>query len=103
MHRLTCPHCGPRDEAEFTYGGDAGVTRPDLPFGDPGEAAAFQAYVYTRANPAGWHAEWWHHVQGCRRWLKVRRHTVTHEIAAVVPADADLPPAPSGAPAEEGA
>lgn len=85
MHRIACPFCGERDEAEFRYRGDATVARPAA---DAGEAA-FVAYVYERGNPRGWHVEWWHHVFGCRRVLKVVRHTLTHEIAAVgLPGDA---------------
>jgi len=80
MLRISCPHCGLRDEIEFRYRGDATRTRPDLAAG-PG---AFGAYVFERANPRGWHAEWWLHVGGCRALLKVVRHTVTHEIAAVL-------------------
>jgi heterotetrameric sarcosine oxidase delta subunit len=80
--RITCPFCGPRDEAEFAYRGDATVTRPAP---DAGEAA-FAAYLYERANPKGWHVQWFQHAQGCRQWLKVERHTVTHEIRSVVAA-----------------
>ena len=43
----------------------------------------FYDYVYTRDNPMGWHIEWWHHVSGCRQWIKVLRNTATHEIKAV--------------------
>jgi heterotetrameric sarcosine oxidase delta subunit len=43
----------------------------------------FVAYVYERSNPRDWHAEWWLHVGGCRRLLKIERHTLTHEIRAV--------------------
>jgi len=79
MHRIPCPFCGPRDEAEFRYRGDASQARPaaDAPI------EAFAAYVFDRDNPRGWHLEWWHHAQGCRRVLKVRRHTLTHAIAWV--------------------
>jgi heterotetrameric sarcosine oxidase delta subunit len=76
MLRIRCPHCGLRDEAEFRYRGDATVARPAP---DAGEAA-FRAYVYERANPNGLHLEYWHHVHGCRRVLKMRRHTLTHAI-----------------------
>jgi len=76
MHRIDCPWCGVRDEAEFHYRGDATVTRPAIDAG----AEAFSDFVYTRANPKGWHVEWWHHFGGCRQWVKVVRHTVTHEI-----------------------
>ncbi|MBL6454271.1 sarcosine oxidase subunit delta [Belnapia sp. T6] len=80
--RIPCPHCGPRDEAEFAYRGDATKQRPAPDAG----IEAFHDYVYLRANPRGWHEEWWQHAAGCRAWLRVRRHTVTHEIAAVTPA-----------------
>ena len=79
MLRIACPFCGERDESEFKYGGDATVKRPDADAG----AEAFYLYVYERTNPKGWHVEWWHHVAGCRQWLKVVRHTVSHEIRAV--------------------
>jgi sarcosine oxidase subunit delta len=79
MLRIPCPHCGLRDEAEFSYRGDATVARPAPDAG----IDAFHDYVYLRANPKGWHVEWWQHAQGCRQWLKVTRHTVTHEIAEV--------------------
>ena len=75
---IRCPWCGPRDEAEFHYGGDASVARP----ADDAPVEAFHDYVYTRANPRGWHIEWWHHVSGCRQWLKAVRHTVSHRIHA---------------------
>lgn len=80
MHLIPCPHCGPRPEDEFAYRGDATVTRP-LP-GDAADAdrEAFCDYVYVRANPRGWHKEWWHHQAGCRQWLRVERNTQTHEI-----------------------
>jgi heterotetrameric sarcosine oxidase delta subunit len=86
MLRLRCPHCGLRDEAEFRYRGDASVSRPD---GDADEEA-FRAYVYDRANPQGWHLEWWLHASGCRQVLKVLRHTGSHEVAAVARAGEHL-------------
>jgi heterotetrameric sarcosine oxidase delta subunit len=91
MLRIPCPHCGERDEVEFRYRGDAHVARPR----DASEAdlAAFTAYVYQRTNPHGWHLEWWLHVAGCRRLLKVLRHTLTHQIAWVG-APQDNTPAP---------
>jgi len=76
MLRIHCPWCGVRDEVEFRYRGDAGVARPQA----DAALAAFATYVYERENPRGWHLEWWLHVGGCRRLLKVLRHTLTHEI-----------------------
>ncbi len=93
MLRIACPWCGLRDEVEFRYRG-AVVRRP------PADApeAAFHAYVYERGNPRGWHVEWWLHTGGCRRLLQVVRHTLTHEIHAVLEAQAQvtLPPQERG-------
>jgi sarcosine oxidase subunit delta len=88
---IPCPFCGPRDEVEFAYRGDATAERPpaDAP------AGAFADFVYARKNPRGWHREWWQHVGGCRQFVQVLRHTMTHEIAAAAPAGATLEfPAP---------
>jgi sarcosine oxidase subunit delta len=91
MHRIDCPWCGVRDEAEFHYRGDATLVRPAADAG----ADAFYEYVYTRRNPHGWHVEWWHHAGGCRQWIKVVRHTMTHEIRATAKATEPLEaPAP---------
>ncbi|MGH8263342.1 MAG: sarcosine oxidase subunit delta [Steroidobacteraceae bacterium] len=79
MLRIECPWCGARDEAEFRYRGDASLSRPAADAG----VEAFTSYVYTRENLRGWHVEWWLHVGGCRRLLKILRHTVTHEIHAI--------------------
>lgn len=75
--RIDCPFCGSRDSHEFAYHGDASVTRPA-----DDDTAAFDAYVYLRANPAGPHGELWYHAGGCRSWLVVARDTRTHAIAA---------------------
>jgi methylglutamate dehydrogenase subunit B len=86
MLRIPCPWCGERDETEFRYRGDAGHSRPAAEAG----LDEFVAFVYRRDNPRGWHLEWWLHVGGCRRLLKVVRHTVSHQIRAVGPADEAL-------------
>lgn len=79
MLRIPCPWCGVRDEIEFRYKGDATRKRPAADAG----LAAFTDFTYLRANPRGWHLEWWLHVGGCRKLLKVVRHTVSHDIHAV--------------------
>jgi len=79
MLRIHCPWCGPRDEVEFRYRGDAGTRRPAA----AATAAEASAYVYERINPRDWHHEWWLHVGGCRRLLRIERHTLTHEIRSV--------------------
>ncbi len=76
MILLPCPWCGSRDAAEFGYGGEL-VARPD-----PRTATreTWRAYLYRRANVAGWVEERWYHRMGCRRYLTVRRNTVTNEV-----------------------
>ena len=90
MLLITCPHCGPRDEIEFSYGGEAHITRP---VGSEAMTDAEWAdYLFMRKNPKGVHYERWNHARGCRRWFNVARHTVTHEILAVYKMG-DPPPA----------
>lgn len=90
MLRIPCPWCGERDETEFRYRGDATKVRPA---GDA-DPRAFADYVYERVNPLGWHVEWWLHAAGCRKLLKVVRHTLSHEIHSVQgPADEPSLPA----------
>ena len=84
MMLITCPWCGPRDETEFHYGGEANLAHPSDPFALTD--AEWADYVFTRPNPKGEFTERWSHRAGCRRWFKVVRDTVTHEISAV---DAD--------------
>jgi heterotetrameric sarcosine oxidase delta subunit len=89
MLRIHCPWCGERDHTEFSYGGDATVVRP----GGDAPDEVWLNYVYIRDNPRGAHQEYWHHVQGCRQWLRVTRNTLTHEIAevaAVAPSSGSL-------------
>ena len=86
MLRIECPWCGPRNEDEFSYGGDATVTHP----GDEGSADDWYDYVYTRDNPAGKHKEHWQHVNGCRAWITVERNTLSHEIYSSEPASPNL-------------
>ncbi|MFG1964442.1 sarcosine oxidase subunit delta [Nonomuraea sp. NPDC049028] len=78
MLLIDCPHCGPRDENEFRYGGQAGIAYPETPA--TVTDAEWAEYVFRRDNPKGWFDERWFHVHGCRTWFTLRRHTVTHEF-----------------------
>jgi sarcosine oxidase, subunit delta len=80
--RLPCPHCGPRDELEFTWGGEAHLQRPE-----PATATddAWRDYLYTRRNPAGVHHERWCHTYGCGQWFHLARDTVTHRVERAYP------------------
>ncbi|MET8143485.1 sarcosine oxidase subunit delta [Sphaerisporangium sp. NPDC005288] len=78
MLLIPCPWCGPRDEAEFRYGGQAGVAYP----GDPAALTdeEWARYLFFRDNPEGPFRERWHHAAGCRRWFGLTRDTATDEI-----------------------
>jgi sarcosine oxidase subunit delta len=91
MLLIPCPWCGPRNQVEFAYGGDASIARP----GPDAPVAAWFDYVYVRDNPAGPHAEWWVHSGGCRQWFQVRRDTRTHAILASARPGEPLPGAAS--------
>jgi len=78
MLRINCPYCGTRDEVEFRFGGEAGVTRPA-----GSEPSAWVRYLYWRRSPADERDELWLHVSGCCRWLRVRRDTRTNVILGV--------------------
>ena len=78
MLLVPCPWCGPRDEIEFSYGGQAEVAYPRDPAALSDEAWA--RYLFVRDNQRGRLRERWVHTHGCRRWFDVTRDTVTHEI-----------------------
>ncbi|MCP3732772.1 sarcosine oxidase subunit delta [Sphingomonas sp. MG17] len=94
MLLIDCPFCGQRPEIEFRYAGEAHVLRPI----DPRECEdeEWAAYLYRRRNPAGDHAERWHHVHGCRRFFNARRHTVTDLFSGSYPAGTPGPECEAG-------
>jgi sarcosine oxidase subunit delta len=83
MHLFPCPFCGPRDETEFHYEGEAPHPRPD---GDT-SAAAWGRYLYERANPKGPTREIWVHDGGCGAVIVLERDTLTHVVEASYPLD----------------
>ncbi|MFE3323676.1 sarcosine oxidase subunit delta family protein [Streptomyces sp. NPDC059176] len=89
MLLIPCPWCGPRDEAEFHYGGQAHVTHPEDPATLTDEEWA--RYLFFRDNPKGPFAERWSHTAGCRRWINVIRHTATNQVLAVYRTDEARP------------
>ena len=78
MQLIPCPYCGPREEVEFTYGGQAHVAYPEDPSALSDEEWAH--YVFFRDNPRGLFAERWVHTLGCRRWFNAVRDTVTYRF-----------------------
>jgi sarcosine oxidase subunit delta len=73
MLLIPCPWCGPRDEIEFRYGGEAHIARPTDP--DALDDRAWAEYLFMRANPKGVFAERWMHSAGCRCRFNLLRDT----------------------------
>jgi sarcosine oxidase subunit delta len=74
---LTCPNCGPRNVAEFRFGGETNP-RPADPSALSDEAWA--DFVYMRKNAMGAETEWWYHRAGCGLWFLAERDTLTNEV-----------------------
>ena len=103
MFLIPCPWCGPRDESEFSCGGEAHIVRPTD--SDSMTDDAWADYLFMRHNPKGLHRERWNHAHGCRRWFNVVRDTATDQILAIYRMgeeppviDADPLPSPCGEP-----
>ena len=101
MFLIKCPNCGERDLSEFSYGGEAHISRPE--WRDDRSDAEWAEFVFMRTNPKGVFAEGWNHTAGCRRWFIMLRNTATDDILAVYGLDeeppgvsANLPATPSG-------
>ncbi|MER6416539.1 sarcosine oxidase subunit delta family protein [Streptomyces humidus] len=97
MLLIPCPWCGPRDEAEFHYGGQAHVAYPETPSALTDEEWA--RYLFFRENTKGPFAERWSHAAGCRRWFNAVRDTSTNEILSVYRTGEDRPATPDAKPA----
>jgi sarcosine oxidase subunit delta len=92
MLRIPCPHCGVRDEPEFSFGGPSHLTRPALSCSDQ----EWTDYLFNRDNPKGVHFERWCHTFGCGQWFNIARDTVTHRIVTAYPMGSARPTVPDG-------
>ena len=81
MLLITCPWCGPRDESEFSYGGEAHILRPADP--DALSDQQWADYLFHRKNKKGLMQEQWNHSAGCRKWFHAERDTVTYKIISI--------------------
>ena len=80
MLLIPCPHCGPRDEGEFDYGGPL---RTLPPMDGSADAATWREALHLGGNPRGPLREIWYHASGCETWITVIRDTVTHVFSAL--------------------
>ena len=78
MQLIPCPWCGPREEVEFHYGGQAHVAYPADPAALSDEEWA--RYVFFRDNPKGRVRRALEPRAGCRRWFNAVRDTATYRF-----------------------
>ena len=82
MKILTCPLNGPRNIAEFTYGGE--YREPPDP--DAASDREWAEHVFFHDNGEGVVLEWWCHTASAF-WFLVERDTRSDEILRVLRAD----------------
>lgn len=95
MLLIECPNCGPRDETEFHYGGQAHVPYPEEPHALNDREWA--EYLFYRDNPKGLFAERWNHSVGCRKWFNALRDTLSYRFLGTYPMGAPRPKMREGA------
>ena len=88
MQIFTCPFCGPRDEREFHFAGEAGKRRPDTT--GPISDADWASYVHTQRNDMGRAREVWRHLT-CHELFIMERDTVSMDVLATIPLRKDTP------------
>lgn len=81
MQIFPCPFCGPRDETEFHYRGEAGIPRPE---GGEVSAEAWAGYLYMRRNAKGGTSEIWVHL-ACGEYFAMARDSLSHEVLETRP------------------
>lgn len=77
MQIFPCPFCGPRDEREFHFAGEAGKTRPDTT--QTVSDVDWAKYLYTQRNEKGPVREIWMHLP-CSEVFVMERNSVTMEV-----------------------
>ena len=79
MLLIRCPYCeAERPEVEFTYAGEAHISRPADPSALNDEE--WRDHLFTRSNPRGLHFERWRHQHGCSRFFNAVRDTVSDKF-----------------------
>ncbi|MFW0774243.1 sarcosine oxidase subunit delta [Paenarthrobacter nitroguajacolicus] len=98
MLLISCPNCGPRDETEFHYGGQAHIAYPE----NPNELTdrEWAEYLFYRENTKGTFAERWVHSTGCRQWFNMLRDTVSYDIHSIYAMGQPRPDIPGAGPSK---
>ncbi len=76
MLLIRCPYCEETlPELEFTYAGQAHITRAETP--SEQSDAEWAEFLFIRQNARGPHYERWRHLHGCGRFFNAVRDTVS--------------------------
>ncbi len=75
MMQIRCPHCGLRDEDEFSCGYTPSL-RPELATDD----ASWARYLFPGAGHLPEQLESWCHSFGCGQWFDVTRDQMSHRF-----------------------
>jgi sarcosine oxidase subunit delta len=90
MLLIHCPVCDEtRPELEFTYAGEAHVSRPADPSALSDEE--WRDFLFIRTNAKGPHFERWRHFHGCGRFFNAVRDTVSDRFLLTYRAGAPRP------------
>jgi sarcosine oxidase, subunit delta len=95
MLLIRCPYCEVElPELEFSYAGEAHISRPSDPATLTDEE--WGAHLYFRSNLRGDHQERWRHQHGCGRYFNAVRDTVSDRFLRTYKAGVTYPGAPTG-------
>ncbi|ASJ75476.1 sarcosine oxidase subunit delta [Granulosicoccus antarcticus] len=77
MQSFPCPFCGPRDEREFHFAGEADKIRPDTT--QTISDAEWADYLFNLKNSRGPTREIWVHTP-CQEYFVMERDTATMDV-----------------------
>lgn len=83
MKIMTCPVNGPRNIAEFAWGGEVKANLDSATCSDQ----EWTDHLFLEANVAGVITEWWLHTP-TNTWFIARRNTLSDEIIETMTVDA---------------
>ncbi len=84
MLLINCPHCGERDQSEFSYGGRY-AKYPALD--STASIEKWHRAIHLHHSSQNLIREYWYHECGCEQWIEIDRDVDSHEMTPVSGAD----------------